>query len=178
MRNLRVKLAFSEYWLLSVYGMQFWNSDWVNIILAVILKELLSHITYYSLMFSIAYAFKGQVHVFAGRAKIVSHSSCRTSAILKYFCPLFGFSKEPSQWTNSFEYPQHIFQFRNKKINFWLHKIFFVAEGLSFCSLFILMQKCVCASAHPLFRSLHPLDKRRPVGVQTHFGTLARDWQK
>ena len=24
----------------------------------------------------------------AGRVKIVSHSSCRTSAILKYFCPL------------------------------------------------------------------------------------------
>ena len=39
-------------------------------------------------MFFIAYAFKGQVHVFAGQVKIVSHSSCRTSAILKYFCPL------------------------------------------------------------------------------------------
>ena len=37
-------------------------------------------------MFFIAYAFK--VHVFAGRVKIVSHSSCRASAILKYFCPL------------------------------------------------------------------------------------------
>ena len=32
--------------------------------------------------------FKGQVHVFAGGVKIVSHSYCRTSAILKYFCPL------------------------------------------------------------------------------------------
>ena len=32
-------------------------------------------------MFFIAYAFKGQV-------KIVSHSSCRTSAMLKYFVPL------------------------------------------------------------------------------------------
>ena len=42
-----------------------------------------SHITYYSLMFLIAYKFKGQVHVFAGRVKIVSHSS-----IFKYFCPL------------------------------------------------------------------------------------------
>ena len=30
-----------------------------------------SHITYYSLMFFIAYAFKGQVHVFAGRVNIV-----------------------------------------------------------------------------------------------------------
>ena len=25
--------------------------------------------------------------MFAGRVKIVSHPSCRTSAILKYFCP-------------------------------------------------------------------------------------------
>ena len=39
-------------------------------------------------MFFITYAFKGQVHVVAGPVKIVSHSSCRTSAILKYFCPL------------------------------------------------------------------------------------------
>ena len=47
-----------------------------------------SRITYYSLMFFIAHAFKGHVHVFAGRVKVVSHSSCRTSAISKYFCPL------------------------------------------------------------------------------------------
>ena len=53
-------------------------------------EELLGrHITYYSLMFFIAYTFKEQVHVFAGHVKIVSHSSCRTSAILKYFCPLY-----------------------------------------------------------------------------------------
>ena len=39
-------------------------------------------------MFFIVYAFKGQVHVFAGQVKIVSHLSCRTSAILKYFCLL------------------------------------------------------------------------------------------
>ena len=39
-------------------------------------------------MFCIAYAFKGRAHVFVGRVKAVSHSSCRTSAILKYFCPL------------------------------------------------------------------------------------------
>ena len=38
-------------------------------------------------MFFIAYAFKGHVHVFAGRVKVVSHLSCRTSAIFKYFCP-------------------------------------------------------------------------------------------
>ena len=39
-------------------------------------------------MFFIAYTFKGQVHVFARQVKIVSHSSCRTSTILKYFFPL------------------------------------------------------------------------------------------
>ena len=39
-------------------------------------------------MFFIAYAVKGHVHVFAGRVNVVSHLSCRTSAILKYFCPL------------------------------------------------------------------------------------------
>ena len=44
--------------------------------------------SHYSHIFFIAYTFKGQVHGFAGRVKIVSHSSCRTSAILKYFCPL------------------------------------------------------------------------------------------
>ena len=44
-------------------------------------------------MFSMAYTFKGQVHVFAGRVKIVSHSSCRTSAMFKYFCPLTLYSK-------------------------------------------------------------------------------------
>ena len=43
-----------------------------------------SHATYYSLMFFIE---KGQVHVFARLVKIVSYSSCRTSAIFKYFCP-------------------------------------------------------------------------------------------
>ena len=41
-------------------------------------------------MFFIEYTYKGQVHgiVFAGQVKIVCHSSCRTSTILKYFCPL------------------------------------------------------------------------------------------
>ena len=47
-----------------------------------------SYIKYYSLVFFIAYAFKGQVHVFPGQVNIVSNTSCRTSAILKYFCPL------------------------------------------------------------------------------------------
>ena len=47
-----------------------------------------SRITYYSLMFFIAYAFNGHVHAFAGRVKVVRHLSCRTSAIFKYFCPL------------------------------------------------------------------------------------------
>ena len=30
------------------------------------IRNFISHITYYSLMFFIAYTFKGQVHVFAG----------------------------------------------------------------------------------------------------------------
>ena len=47
-----------------------------------------SQLAYYTLMFSIVYTFKGQVHVFAGQVEIVTLSSCRTSAILKYFCPL------------------------------------------------------------------------------------------
>ena len=38
-------------------------------------------------MFFNAYAFKGQVHVFAGWVKILSPSSCRTSAIFKYIVP-------------------------------------------------------------------------------------------
>ena len=47
-----------------------------------------NHITYYSLTFFIAYTFKGHMHVFAGRVKILSHSSCRTSAVLQY-CHLY-----------------------------------------------------------------------------------------
>ena len=61
-------------------------------------------------MFFIAYAFKGQVRVFAGLVKIVSHSSCRTSAILKYFCPLMGNSKngviEKVLHINTYLYPR------------------------------------------------------------------------
>ena len=38
-------------------------------------------------------AFKGQVYVFAGRVKLLSHSSCRTRAILKYFCTLLSRSR-------------------------------------------------------------------------------------
>ena len=39
-------------------------------------------------MLFIAYTFNGHVHVFAGRVKIVSVSSYRTSTTMKYFCPL------------------------------------------------------------------------------------------
>ena len=58
----------------------------VKIVVTVLWKNYLRE-SYYSLMFFIAYAFK-EVHVFAGQVKIVSHSSYRTSAILKYFCPM------------------------------------------------------------------------------------------
>ena len=35
----------------------------------------------------------------------------------------FGYSKEPSHRDGSFEYPQHMFWLRNKKINFQLHTL-------------------------------------------------------
>ena len=66
-----------------------YETDWVNII-----RNFIS--LYYSLMFFIAYTFKGREHEFAGQVKIVNHRSCRTSAILKYFCPLKLF-EEPKQ---------------------------------------------------------------------------------
>ena len=47
---------------------------------------LLEEVILLPYIFFISNAFK--VHVFAGREKIVSHSSCRTSALLGYFCPL------------------------------------------------------------------------------------------
>ena len=37
------------------------------------IRNFISRIPYYSLMIFIANAFKGQVHVFAGQVKIVSH---------------------------------------------------------------------------------------------------------
>ena len=43
--------------------------------------------------------------------------------IVNIFLPInfnicFGCSNEPSQWDGSFEYPQHMFWLRNKKVNF------------------------------------------------------------
>ena len=35
----------------------------------------------------------------------------------------FGWSKEPSHWDGSFEYPQHMFWLRNKEIKFSLHTL-------------------------------------------------------
>ena len=58
-----------------------------------------SRITYYSLMILIAYAFKGHVHAFTGRMKVLSHSSCRTSAIFKCFCPLIMLLSSWYFWT-------------------------------------------------------------------------------
>ena len=55
-------------------------------------------------MFFIAYAFKGQVHVFAGQVKFVSHSSSRTSAILKFFCPLYSADADPGFLDRGFKY--------------------------------------------------------------------------
>ena len=69
------------------------ETDWVNMgkyYFGSGIRNFISHITYYSHMFFIAYTFKGKMHVFAGRMKIVNHWSCRTGAILQYFCPLKG----------------------------------------------------------------------------------------
>ena len=54
------------------------------------MEELLMEVICYILLpcVFLGYAFSGQVHVFAGQVKIVSHLFYRTSAILKYFCPL------------------------------------------------------------------------------------------
>ena len=55
-------------------------------------------------MFFIAYAFKGYVHTFAGRVQVVSHSSCRTSEIFKYFCPLVLVSyADPVFWPSGLD---------------------------------------------------------------------------
>ena len=63
-------------------------------------------------LFFIADTFKGQVHVFAEWVSIVSHSSCRTSAILKYFCPLTSVNN-CSKISNAF-----LFLFWNKNVNY------------------------------------------------------------
>ena len=64
----------------------------------VLWKELLEDVIFHiTLLCSLLhYAFKGQVHVFAGRVKIVSHSSCRT--IFKYFVPLWGHNSTILTW--------------------------------------------------------------------------------
>ena len=55
-------------------------------------------------MFFIVYAFKGQVHVFAGRVKIVSHSYCRTSALLKIKLFLLEIISYDIYWKSSVEF--------------------------------------------------------------------------
>ena len=60
---------------------------------------------YYSLMVFFAYTFKGQVHVFAVQVKILSHSSCRTSAFVLMFdlilyvqSTIFQLYRDGSSW--------------------------------------------------------------------------------
>ena len=73
--------------------------------------------------------------MFAGQVKIVSHSSCRASAILKYFCPLGSdiLSAHPASFTHNFVSGMQSFYFSkskgamvlqtsNEKIVFWTHK--------------------------------------------------------
>ena len=43
------------------------------------------------------------MHTFAGRVKVVSHSSCRISAIFKYFCP-----RQPSSGTECLDFGPYV----------------------------------------------------------------------
>ena len=63
-------------------------TDWVNIILALIWRTLSVTLHIAPLCCLLYTLYRTSIHVFAGRVKIVSHWSCRTSAILNYFCPL------------------------------------------------------------------------------------------
>ena len=57
-----------------------------------LLKEVILHITPLCSLLHKLLKDKWQVHVFAGRVKFVfSQSSCRTSTIMRYFCPLLSF---------------------------------------------------------------------------------------
>ena len=78
-----------------------------------LLEEVILHIK--TLMFFIAYAFKEQVPVFAGQLKIVSHLSCRTKAIFKYFCPLLLNSFNTAQFCMLYS---NLLTFKKKK-KFW-----------------------------------------------------------
>ena len=40
--------------------------------------------------------------------------------LIHQFEHMFWVLEEPSQWDGSFEYPQHMFWLRNKKINFFV----------------------------------------------------------
>ena len=73
-------------------------------------------------MFFIANAFKGQVPVFAGQVKIVSHSS---SAILKCFCPLLIVSNQVEKLITVQSLYNTIFTFSKEAFN----------KSLDFCSL-------------------------------------------
>ena len=57
--------------------------------------------------------FSGTLHRWLQRY----HTRIRT---LRSSLVCFGCSKEPSHWDGSFEYPQHMFWLKNKKINFLL----------------------------------------------------------
>ena len=50
----------------------------------------------------------------------------------------FSGLKEPSHWGGSFEYPQHMFWLRNKKISYWLRTIIWMPkiESIAYASFF------------------------------------------
>ena len=85
----------SIFWVLneksfSQYMGWSYEFEWANEIFFQWYKELYNsyYVNVTPLCSLLYYAFKGQVHMFAGWVKFVSHSFCRTRAILKYFCPL------------------------------------------------------------------------------------------
>ena len=79
-------------------------------------------------MFFIAYTLKGQAHLFAGRVKIVSVSSCRTRAILKYFCPLQTVSKDYQQRSKDMQVGKELIKLPPAKarLKVQIESIFFI----------------------------------------------------
>ena len=94
-----------------------------------------SHIT--SLCSLLHTLFEGKVLVFAGRVKIVSFSPCRTSAILKYFCPL-----QPHHYT--FYMSNILWTVHARVLKFHrLARIFFTSE-LSWICIWVCNPQCFC----------------------------------
>ena len=89
-----------------------------------LLKGVILHINSLCSLLHMLLKDKCMCDVFEGQVKIVSHLSCRTSAI--FLSPDFNIcfgsgrcSRETSYWDSTFKYPQHMFWLKNKK-NYFL----------------------------------------------------------